>query len=317
MLGLVEWLFSILLKKRVQAPLIDPAWGDPTARAIRAALAGGDFDAAERQLGQAADVQTLDHWIAACSDWEGRPGWLDVWVGARPDAALARLVRGAHGTRWAWQARSSKVAEQVDDAAFAEFFRRLELALADLDAAHKLDPASPLPAALTIPVLVGLQADADTRRASFDQAVSRAPALVSAHRSMLNALCAKWGGSDEAMFAFARQHAQRSPALGALIPLAHIEAFIGIDEVDRRRAYAGRPEVRAEVEAAFGRFRECQDLTALRQGANAFACQFVLAKDTRRAEQAFALSSGFVARAPWMYFGEPIAMYTKWRASVS
>lgn len=317
MLGLVEWLFSILLKKRDPAPVIDLTWGDPVARAIRTALAAQDFAGAERQFGQAANVQALDHWIQACADWEGRPGWLDDWVRQMPDSALARLVRGIHGTHWAWQARSSRVAEQVDEAAFVEFFRRLELAHVDLDAAHALDPDSALPAALTIPVLVGLQADDDHKRATFEQAISRAPTLISAHRAMLGALCAKWGGSDAAMFAFARQHAVRSPALRVLIPLAHIEAFIGIDDVERRRAYARQPQVRAEVEEAFAKFRECQDQTALRNGANAFAFVFVLAKDAKRAGQAFELTAGFVARAPWMYVGDPLAMYTKLRASLS
>lgn len=317
MLGLVEWLFSILLKKRVPAALIDVTWGDPVASAIRAALAAGDFAGAERQLAKAADAQTLDHWIQACSDWEGRPAWLDAWVQQKPESALARLVRGAHGTHWAWQARSSRSADQVEAAAFAEFFKRLQLAEADLDEAQRLDPTSALPAAMMIRVLTGQQANDDHKRATFDQAISRAPTLVSAHRSMLSATCAKWGGSDEAMFAFARQHAVRSPALRVLIPLAHIEAFLGIDDVEQRRAYARQPKVRAEVEEAFAAFRSCSDQTALRNGANAFAFQFVLAKDVKRSEQAFALTSGFVAQIPWMYIGDPLAMYTRMRASVT
>ncbi|HWS25442.1 MAG TPA: hypothetical protein VN259_02605 [Xanthomonadales bacterium] len=317
MLGLVEWLFAILLKKRAPAALIDVTWGDPAARAIRAALAAGDFAGAEQQLGQAADTQTLDHWIQACSDWDGRPGWLDDWVQRRPDSALARMIRGAQCTHWAWQARSSRTADQVDNAAFAEFFRRLELAEADLDAAQRLDPASALPAALMLRVLTGQQADDDHKRATFEQAVSRAPTLLSAHRAMFSAQCAKWGGSDAAMLAFAREHAVRSSALRVLIPLAHIEVFIGIDDLEQRRAYARQPQVRAEVDEAFARFREGRDEAALRNGANAFAFQFVLAKDVKRAEQAFALTAGFVSPVPWMYIGDPLAMYTRMRASLT
>ncbi len=317
MLGLVEWLFSILLKKRLPAAVIDPTWGDANSRAIRAALAAGDFAGAERQLGQAPDVQTLDHWIQACSDWDGRPDWLDEWVRRAPDSAFAHLIRGAHSTNWAWQARSARRADQVDNASWATFFERLEIAEADLDTAQRLDPTSPLPASLAIRVLVGQQADADHKQATFDHAVSRAPGLISAHRSMLSAMCAKWGGSDEQMFGFARRHAAQSAALRMLIPMAHIEAFIGIDDIEQRRAYARRPEVRTEVEAAFAGFRKCLDPTALRIGANAFALQLVLAKDVKRSELAFALSEGFVAPTPWMYVGEPLATYTKLRASLT
>lgn len=317
MFGLVEWLFSILLKKRVPSAVVDVTWGDPAARAIRTALETGDFASAERQLAKAADAQTLDHWIQACSEWDGRPDWLDAWVRQKPDSVFALLVRGAHGTRWAWQARSSRRADEVDDAAFAEFFRRLQLAEADLESAQRLDPDSALPAALSIPVLMGLQADDDHKRATFGRAITRAPTLLSAHRAMLNAHCAKWGGSDEAMFAFARRHAVASPELRVLLPLAHIEAFIGIDDLEQRRAYARQPQVRAEVEAAFTRFREGGDATALRNGANAFAFQFLLAKDLKRAEQAFELTAGFVAPTPWMYIGEPLATYTRLRATVN
>ncbi len=317
MLGLVEWLFSILLKKRVPPAVIDLTWGDPAARAIRAALVAGDFATAERHLGSAADAQTLEHWIQACSDWEGRPDWLDRWIREWPASAHAHLIRGAHAVHWAWQARSSRRADQVDTAAFAEFFRRLELAQVDLDAARRLDSTSPLPAACSIRVLMGQQADADHLRATFDQATEGAPTLVGAHRAMLNALCAKWGGSDAAMFAFARESASRSPALRALIPLAHVEAFIGIDSLEQRREYARQTQVRSEVEDAFAGFRDCRDLTALRSGANAFALQFVLAKDVRRSEQAFALTEGYVAQVPWLYFGDPLATFSKFRASAS
>jgi hypothetical protein len=315
MLGLIEWLFSILFKKRPAAARIDLTWGDPVAPSIRAALAEGNFAAAEHQLAQAPDQQTLDHWIAACSDWDGRPEWLDRWVSQRSESALAWLMRGAHSTHWAWQARSSRCADQVSDENFREFFRRLALAESDLKQAHRLNPASAVPAALMIRVLYGQQAGEDHTRATFEQATSLAPSLLSAHRLMLNSLCAKWGGSDEAMFAFARQAAPTAPALQVLIPLAHIEAYLFMDS-SVRSSYASQPQIRAEVEQAFLRFRECGDRTALRQGANAFALQFILAQDANRAAQAFAMCEGFVAEIPWGYFGDALANFTKYRARV-
>lgn len=57
------------------------------------------------------------------------------------------MVRAAHCTHWACQALSSRSADQVDNVAFAEFFRRLELAETDLEAAQRMDPVSALPAA--------------------------------------------------------------------------------------------------------------------------------------------------------------------------
>ncbi len=317
MLGLVEWLFSILLKKRTPTPTIDVAWGDPVAREIRTALAAGDFRAAEARLGTAPDAQTLEHWIHACSDWDGRPEWLDQWVSRSPASPLAYLVRGEHGTHWAWQARSSRRADQVDDAAFAEFFRRLEQADADLEAAQRLDPDSALPAALAIRVRMGLQSEEEHTRATFDHAIARAPTLVGAHRAMQTALCAKWGGSHAAMFAFAREHCDRSAALQVLVPMAHIEALIDSEDVDERREYMRRKPVREELAAAFARFGEGRDRSATRSGANAFALCFALARDVSRCDRAFALTEGLVARMPWLYFGDPLAQYTKVRASVA
>jgi len=47
MLGLLEWLFSILLKKCPPPALIDPCYGDPRALALRACLSRGDYAGAE------------------------------------------------------------------------------------------------------------------------------------------------------------------------------------------------------------------------------------------------------------------------------
>lgn len=315
-LGLLDLLYTLLFKRK-SAPgepaVLDVCLGDPQAAALRDLLQKADFDAAQSVLKQAPDWETLDLWVRAGSEWPGRPEWLDAWVRQRPDSAHAWLLRGAHGIQWAWEARGSGMGSSVKQDAARLYYQRLDEAQEDLESAVHLDPGSPLPSARSIPALMGMQCEPEQVEATFDYAIERAPTLLSAHLAMQTALTAKWGGSAQEMFAFARAHAGKSSALQMLIPAAHIEAFIAIENTEERKRYGKLREFRQDINQAFDQFCRKPERPAAIVAANYFAFAFCLAEDAERAKRAFALAGRYATKLPWAYLGEPLPAFERYR----
>lgn len=314
MLSLLEWLWSLLRLRRAETPaVLDPCLGDPQAAQLRELLAAGDFPAAEAMLLACSDIEALDHLIDAGSAWPGRPAWVDAWVAQAPGSAFARLLRGAQGLRWAWEVRGSGLAASVSAAAWQPFYERLEAANEDFEEAQRRAPDSPLPSAWSIRGLSAMRYEKEQIEATFDHAVERAPTLLRAHLAMLTALCAKWGGSEEAMFAFARAHAHKSAALQTLVAAAHIERFIAIDDIDERSAYGRRGEVRSELQGAFEAFQRGVGGVPAIIGGNYFAFALCMTRDAPRAAKAFAWTRSQITRVPWLYLDDPQAAYERFR----
>lgn len=187
---------------------------------------------------------------------------LDDWIVAEPNNTDVCVIRGRCYTRWAWNARGSGYANTVDKDAWPKFFSRIHQAEAELNHAMELDPSDALVYGTLVTVNMAKKGrhkeEVDILRSKL--ALSDDPNEFSAHTRLLQFYCRKWGGSDDAMFQFARDTIKRLPdgdPLHILIVQAHYEAYLGIMSVahaTRNRmaiaaavTYWQRPNVKQEI----------------------------------------------------------------------
>lgn len=215
---------------------ITPDRYDEALRALLEALTGGN----ESRLPNAMDAIRV---------WHDDPA---------KGAFHASMLLGWGSIREAWRARGGQWASKVSEEAWPVFFSHLENADELLAKAASLRPGHPEPLSNLLITARGLQMGGEEERVRFQALLDVAPLHVRGHVLMLENLKAKWGGSHEAMFAFARQHAERAPdghALGCLPVHAHWEIRNLLDSADDERAdaYFKRPEVAREIIMAWRR----------------------------------------------------------------
>ncbi|MFC7534465.1 hypothetical protein [Actinoplanes sp. GCM10030250] len=138
-----------------------------------------------------------------------------------------------------------------------------------------------------------------------------------ANRLRLVTLTEKWYGSEAECFAFARERTRDLPPghpLLALIPLAHIEAYVELrssDNVLRRvwaaLRYLSKRSVRAEIDPASDRLLagslDFASHPASPEAHQAFACVYADCGELERARWHLE-RSGDIPTWPWGYFGD-------------
>lgn len=290
---------------------IDPAYGDPDATRLRAAMAAGDWPAARQILTADHDHDDFAFLIDTASRVPGSEQWLPDAVRGDLDDLLPSLLYGARAITWAWEARTGARAKYVNADQFAVFFDRLRLAEDCLQDVVRRDPDNTAAWTELITVARGLQLGQDEARRRFDQVIRVHPTHARAHRQLLQQLCKKWSGSHEAMFSFARQaHAAAPPGnkLGILIPEAHIEAWIDTHDSD----YYKSASVLTEIQQAARRTVLHPDYHPGKGwpiAHNTFAMTLALANDHRTAAQLFQTLGDHVTEMPWAFhrLGSPRA----------
>lgn len=314
----------------------DLTFGDPTARRLRSALVGGDWSSTHAELEACRDWGDRAFLVEALAEHEvfaGREALFEGWQKARPGSGLPWLLRGRWRIAAAWKARGSGQAASVTQEGWKQFFRLLSEAESDLQAAAAREPDDPTPWAALLVTARGLQKSREEEQAVFDEVRQRDPAHFGACRSMLRARCAKWGGSHQAMFAFARESAAAAPEgslLGALVPLAHAERYLWATGFADKAAddpewfgkgdrYFRDPAVQRDLvqawERSFGSpsFREVKSAP---EGWNAFAFAFHLAGDQARARVALERTDKKITATPWTWLGkDPLAAVQAARAA--
>jgi hypothetical protein len=145
---------------------------------------------------------------------------------ARADALalLAQVLVAA-----AWEVRGGGRASTVTADAARVFHQILEEADEVGYRALELDDGNPIAAVARLTSGRGLGLVNDEWRARFAVARQVRPTLYLAHTQMLQALCAKWYGSAERMFDFARRTAEQAPVgdpVGAVLAIAHVENLL-------------------------------------------------------------------------------------------
>lgn len=290
----------------------DPCWGDTVAREWRERLTThGDWPALDDFLRGQTDVESRDFYVEVLSDTlTGRPAWIDEWVSHKPHEALPYLFRGRHGVAWAWDARGGGRASTVKEQGARYFFERLLAADVDLASAARLAPDDAGPWVVMLTVGRGLQKGIDYLQQTFEEVRQRYPWHQEAHRAMIQGVAAKWGGSDELMFAFAREASERAPeGLGVhtVLAEAHIEGWMSMGS-DQYWQQAG---VQEEILTAASRYLDSPRFVptprALRNR-NVFAFCFWKLKDRERLRQQMEFI-GDTVTPPWTLLRQPAAQF--------
>ncbi len=300
---------------RQPKPVVDPCMGDPGAFRLRDAISRRDWRSVRDFLGAVDDPDDRAFYLEICSRIEGVQDWIGEWIAAEPGSTLPLLVKGAHGVEWAWAARGAAYAGETSAQQFREFHRRLKMAEDCLDEVVERDPEDTAAWSFLVTSARGRGVGPEEAWRRFDAVVSRHPLHIRAHSQMLQGLCAKWFGSDEQMFAFARKAVAASPPgspLGQLIAVAHFEHWLD----EREDGYLSRPEVLAELHAA-ARHSVLNPAHRRRPGwpvaHNVFACVFVGAKDYTAAKEQFEVIGDLVTMWPWQVYDDPAGMFQTWR----
>lgn len=284
---------------------VDPCWGDAVAQVWRERLARGEWQDLGSFLAGQADTERRDFYVEVLAETlADRPDWLDTWVEAQPGQALPLLVRGRHSIIWAWQARSERTASSVKADGARLFWERLERAETDLAEAARCAPDDAGPWVLLLTVARGLSQGVPRLHQLYAEAQQRCPWHQEAHRAMIQGLAAKWGGSTEEMFEFARDVSVRAPdgwGVHTVLAEAHIEGWL---EAEQKESYWQRPGVRAEILAAAARSIDVphpRDSPWTRRNRNQFAFCYYRLKEHDRLSREFALI-GPTVTSPWTLF---------------
>ncbi len=247
------------LRKLFGSRNIDPTLGDAALKRAMDALERGDFEPARAQMASAGTSDRRQFVFNNLqSVMRGEPLATRAWREAYPNESDGYLAGGAHAIIWAWEARGTGFADTVSQQAAETFMQRLSVADRLLEAASELAPNDPLPLAerLTIDRATGRAQEGGQR---FARITELDPTHVGGHLGYFEMITAKWGGSDEALFAFARQTLERHPTSGnlaILIVQAHQEV-VGMlaaqNEHELADKHLAQPEVKAEFIEAFDR----------------------------------------------------------------
>jgi hypothetical protein len=290
------------------------------ATALRLRLKRGDFAAAEAALLKGTDADR-ERMIYGLAETEGSLPLAARWASADPQSAFANVVLGACLVVGGWKIRGDGYADQVDKDAWDPFLQSLERAEEPLYRAASLDPELAEPFAWLIHAATGQEAPQEEVDKLFAEALARQPLHWAAHYKYFNAVTQKWGGSHDAMFAFARDSAQRAPRgslIHGLIASAYLELALAISsEASARKAYAAvrRQGHAREVVAAYHAWLDATPATVERKlhgvgggfgpwALNQFAAALYVVGAAGEARAALASLQGEVDPIPWTWIAQ-------------
>ncbi|MFH9349021.1 hypothetical protein [Kitasatospora sp. NPDC017646] len=299
---------------RAAEPRLDPSFGDESVRRVLGQAAAGDWTALRPELA-AADGAGLTWLAGAVADVAGVEEWTARAMSDAPEDALPLLLSGARHVSWAWEARTGARAGQVTEEQWKLFHQRLDVAEEQLLEVAEREPSWLAPWYFLQISARGASLGPEVAACRFEAAVRREPGHPASHRQRLQQVCAKWGGSHEAVHEFARSAMLAAPEgsqLGELVALAHLERWLDLPDGEDR-AYLTDPAVVAELQEAAFRSVLHPDFVPVRgwQGSfNAFAMAFSLADQPRTARLLFDALDGFVTESPWHYLsGDPVRTF--------
>ncbi len=202
--------------------------GDPEAERLEEALIKRDW-ATSREILTGAAPEERSYYLIVAAGTRGVEEWIDGPVRDEPDSALPLLIRGARMVSWAWEARGSGTSDTVSEDDWKVWFNRLRRAEDCLDEVVEREPGSAEAWRYLITLGRARQLSQEELHRRFAGLIEADPHHYYGHWQMQEGLMRKWGGSDEAMFDFARSRAAASPAthIPVLVPMAHLELCRG------------------------------------------------------------------------------------------
>lgn len=211
-------------------------WHDPALTAGVSAVEQGHLQAGLALLRESRyDYEQRSYRLGALSNSAlGRSGEIyDLFTEGMPteEAADVLLWMGATLVHEAWEIRGGGFADTVGEGRYKLFFASLGAAEEPLLEAARRRPDDPVPWSEMLAYAMGMQLDRQQEDAIWDNVAQRHRSLYRANWLRLQALCRKWGGSHEDMFAFARQTVDVLPPghpASAMLPMAHYEYLSGL-----------------------------------------------------------------------------------------
>ncbi|MCA9280773.1 MAG: DUF4034 domain-containing protein [Phycisphaerales bacterium] len=205
--------------------------------------------------------------------YEDSPNELDAWVHASPRVGIANTVRGAAWVLRAWKSRSGMKASMVSRHRWVKFEKALVQAQDDLFYAAEARAQDAEPVAWLIPCAMGLPFEDNAEEAKNRHlgAMQRCPGHTKACRSILTAMCEKWLGSHERMFACANYVISITPEghpARSVILQAHIERALYMEswenDEEGAKAYLRRPEVAQEIASCANEIESSRHIAKLK-----------------------------------------------------
>lgn len=337
------WVSSVLVVAgtvtRVGRLVVDVAsdgratWDEPDAADfVEPDEALDDVDVrAAREAALAGDWQPAAHLLAATSDHDARFArlrvlasaamrrsvWLDSWLREHPRDPHALALRAELAVRRAWEIRGGEWVPKdhdrfLDALADAEQCAREAIAVA---------PGDPSPHVTLLTAARGQQVDRDELDRRWAGLVALAPNHVEGHRATLQYKAAKWFGSADEMFEFARAaSAQAAPGtvLALTVVIAHVEHFLMLSARSTKLAdkHMQDPATRAEIAAAEARWRGPDGPSPVERASahNLLAFAWWLAEDAPAAREHLAHTREHLSAWPWEYAEEPTTVHANVQA---
>ena len=295
---------------------------DPDAALIKDALQRRDLAPIVELIRQQRGGAWGDrHFLCEVVARQAPADLLDALCRSDSRNAIAHLLRGAKGIFEAWEDRGPE--DTLTSQKWTAFQRRLQASQKQLERAATLDPVDPTPHVYMLTIGRGLHQPAGGACEHFDRAVARDPLHFQAHAEMLSLLCAKWGGSHESMFEFARAAAAAAPEgneLRLIVMLAHIErwhySYAMEGDEPAAAAWVAAPAVQQETIAAyssslFSDFHVPGRYTPQRRNEAAF--WFHLGGDRDRLRREMHALGRVWTETPWDYLGDPRTVFEQAR----
>ena len=212
--------------------------------AVRQVLLARSYDALDRVLVAYGDSVKRDYRVeyrlfdaygafgVAIPSLEPR---LNEWVQLRPKSVAALLARATFYRAAGWSARGTARSRETTSQQFQRMGSFFQRAVADLDAARRLDPKSIVAYRLMINMAAS-RSELQTSRQMLGEALKIQPYSFLLRLSHMENL-RRWGGSYEAMEDFADEsapYAKRNPRIKALKGFADMDRAEDFEAQDRK-----------------------------------------------------------------------------------
>jgi hypothetical protein len=130
-------------------------------------------------------------------EWSKAGQNLQNWVAAQPQSATARLSYCEYWISYAWKARGSGWAQDVNESAWKLFEKRLDNCAAELKSAHALKPRCPCFYSIAQTLALGQGWDRDAYEKLFQEAVAFEPDFISYYSAKARYLQPRWHGKTD------------------------------------------------------------------------------------------------------------------------
>ncbi|KGN41742.1 hypothetical protein [Knoellia aerolata] len=233
------------------------------------------------------------------------PQWLDAWREAQPDDPDLAVVDARRLVEKAWEQRTHDDASQVSAEQLTAFHETLVQVTERIQQAVDASPGDPVPWALVLRHVRGTEGDRETFDRYLGALDATDPHHYGARYEAMQYLCAKWFGSHEEMFEFARASVENAPREARVQSLL-LDAVLEHLASDPS-ALTADPD---RVEDAIGRARGYLDanpdaghhLTA--QTRNVLARVLFHLERHREAYEQMQLIGPHATSYPWRYWGD-------------